>query len=68
MAAAIPFPPSRMDIRCRDRVRVPDGRIGNVVGFYRTKTEMALVKLEDRETCKFVLSELSLANGLPERT
>ena len=61
MAAAIAFPPTRMDIRFRDRVRVPDGRIGNVVGFYRTKTEMALVKLEDRETRKFVLSELSLA-------
>jgi hypothetical protein len=61
MAAATAFPqPTRVDVRCRDRVRVPDGRAGEVVGFYRTRCEMALVRFEDGETRKFVLSELQL--------
>lgn len=50
-----------MDIRFRDHVHVADGRIGKVVGFYRTKTEMALVRFGDGEPCKFLLSELQLA-------
>jgi hypothetical protein len=54
-------PPTRIDIRFGDQVHVPDGRTGNVVGFYRTKTEMALVRFDDGEPCKFVLSELELA-------
>jgi hypothetical protein len=59
MAAAFP-PLSRMDgeIKCHDRVRVPDGRTGNVVGFYRTRSEMALVRFDDGESRKFVLGEL----------
>jgi hypothetical protein len=62
MAATTAFPPQpRVDIRFRDHVNVPDGRTGKVVGFYRTKTEMALVRLDDGESCKFVLSELQLA-------
>jgi hypothetical protein len=58
MAAAIAFPPTHVDIRFRDRVRVPDGRTGRVAGFYRTKTEMALVRFDDGENRKFVLNEL----------
>jgi hypothetical protein len=50
-----------VDIRFRDQVRVPDGRTGDVVGFYRTKTEMALVVLVTGEARKFVLSELELS-------
>jgi hypothetical protein len=62
MAAATVFTaPTRTDIRFHDRVRVPDGHTGKVVGFYRTKTEMALVQLDDGERRKFVLSELELA-------
>ena len=61
MAAITALPSSpRMDIRFHDRVQVPDGRTGEIVGFYRTKTEMALVRLADGESCKFVLSELEL--------
>jgi hypothetical protein len=59
-STALP-PPTRMDIRFRDHVHVADGRIGKVVGFYRTKTEMALVRFGDGEPCKFLLSELQLA-------
>ena len=60
-AATSPAPPGRGDskIRFHDRVRVPDGRIGNVVGFYRTRSEMALVRFGD-ESRKFVLRELEL--------
>jgi len=62
MAATTVFPsPTGMDIRFHDRVRVPDGRTGNVVRFYRTRTEMALVVLVTGEARKFVLSELELA-------
>jgi hypothetical protein len=64
MAAAAAFPPlTRTDgeIKCHDRVRVTDGRAGNVVGFYRTKSEMALVRLDDGESRKFTLTELELA-------
>jgi hypothetical protein len=61
-----PFPPPRTDIRFRDRVRVPGGRIGSVVGFYRTKSEMALVQFDDGERRKFVLRELKpAAQGRP---
>jgi hypothetical protein len=61
LTATAAFPLSaRMSIRFRDPVRVPDGRIGDVVGFYRTKTEMALVQFDDGERRKFVLSELAL--------
>jgi hypothetical protein len=54
-------PPTHMDIRFLDQVHVPDGRTGKVVGFYRQKTEMALVRFDDGEPCKFVLSELQRA-------
>jgi hypothetical protein len=62
MAATTALPPSgRTNIRFRDDVHVPDGRTGKVVGFYRTKTELVLVRFADGEPCKFVLSELQLA-------
>jgi hypothetical protein len=64
MAATTALPqPTRIEsnIRFRDRVRVPDGRTGTVVGFYRTKSEMALVRFDDEESRKFPLSVLELA-------
>ena len=33
------------DVARHDRVRVPDGRIGEVIGFYRTEDEHLLVLL-----------------------
>jgi hypothetical protein len=48
-------------IRFGDRVHVPGGRTGEVVGFYRTKREMALVRFDDGERRRVVLSEVKLA-------
>ena len=63
MASTEGSPPrSRPEIQLADRVRVPDGRAGKVVGFYRTKTEMALVVLDDGERRKVILCELELAD------
>jgi hypothetical protein len=47
--------------RFGDRVRVPDGRAGDVIGFYRTSTEMALVQFDDGESRKIALSMLKRA-------
>jgi len=49
------------EIGFHDRVRVPDGRTGNVIGFYRTTTQTALVLLDAGASCQFLLSELALA-------
>ena len=61
-ATAALAPPTRTaeNVRFRDRVRVPDGRTGTVVGFYRTRSEMALVRCDNGETRKFALSELQV--------
>ncbi len=56
-----PLIPVDREIGFHDRVRVPDGRTGNVIGFYRTATETALVLLDAGESRQFVLSELALA-------
>lgn len=42
--AAYPLPTLDLPaVAPRDRVRVPDGRIGQVIGFYRTDQEAVLV-------------------------
>ena len=42
----------------RDRVRVPDGRIGAVVGFYRRTEEVVLVSFSAGTSVEFLVTEV----------
>lgn len=42
----------------RDQVRVPDGRIGAVVGFYRRKEEAVLVSFSSGSSAEFLVTEV----------
>ena len=59
--AFAPLVPVDEEIGFQDRVVVPDGRTGSVIGFYRADIETALVLLEAGDTRQFILSELALA-------
>ena len=41
-----------------DRVRVPNGREGEVIGFYRRKDESVLVLFSPGESDEFLMSDL----------
>ena len=45
-------------IACHDRVRVPDGRIGEITGFYRRTIESALVSFSAGHSEEFVLTDV----------
>jgi hypothetical protein len=47
-------------IRFHDHVRVPDGRVGKVIGFYRRDVEAVLVKFPSGETGEFLTSEMAI--------
>jgi hypothetical protein len=40
------------------RVRVPDGRVGKVIGFYRRDTDTALVKFAADQCAEFPMSDI----------
>ena len=42
----------------RDRVRVPDGRIGAVAGFYRRTEEVVLVSFSAGTSVEFLVTEV----------
>ena len=42
----------------RDHVRVPDGRIGAVVGFYRRTEEVVLVSFSAGTSGEFLMTEV----------
>jgi hypothetical protein len=44
----------------RDRVRVPDRRIGEVIGFYRGEDDSVLVRLEDGERSRYTRGDVRL--------
>jgi hypothetical protein len=46
LAACAPPAPNVVPIAVGDRVRVPDGRMGRVIGFYRCEDETVLVQLD----------------------
>ena len=54
LADAVPTP----EIRRFDRVRVPDGRVGQMIGFYRAEEDAALVRLDSGDTRKYVRGDL----------
>jgi hypothetical protein len=45
-------------IEAHDSVRVPDGRIGEVVGFYRREVESVLVQFAPGDSGEFLASEV----------
>ena len=48
----------------RDRVRVPDGRVGKVIGFYRDGEEdLVLVHLESGATRRYARADVRLLIG-----
>ncbi len=44
----------------RDRVQTSDGRVGEVIGFYRTEEDLVLVGLEGGECKRFPRGDLRL--------
>jgi hypothetical protein len=58
---AVLLQPPRKDatrIAFHDRVRVPDGRIGEIKGFYRRSVESALVSFPRGGAEEFLISEV----------
>jgi hypothetical protein len=45
-------------VGCHDRVRVPDGRDGEVIGFYRDKVEQMLVQFDTGESRRYLRADL----------
>jgi len=54
LADAVPI----RGVRRSDRVRAPDGRVGEVIGFYRAEEDAALVRLDSGDTRKYVRGDL----------
>jgi hypothetical protein len=45
-------------VACHCRVRVPDGRIGTVIGFYRRDEESVLVSFSSGGSGEFLLTDV----------
>jgi hypothetical protein len=45
-------------VGCHDRVRVPDGRNGEVIGFYRDEVEQMLVRFDTGGSRRYLRSDL----------
>ena len=45
-------------IDTHDRVRVPDGRLGEVIGFYRREQESVLVQFASGGSSEFLASDV----------
>ena len=45
-------------IDAHDRVRVPDGRVGEVIGFYRREQEAVVVQFESGGSGEFPISDV----------
>jgi hypothetical protein len=56
-----PGPNDAASIAPRDRVLLPDGRTGEVIGFYRTADDVVLVRLQNGESRRFVRAYLTRA-------
>ena len=51
-------------VACHDRVCVPDGRIGVVVGFYRREDPSVLVRFSSGECAEFLAAGVERLRGL----
>jgi hypothetical protein len=45
-------------MECHDRVSVPDGRVGEVIGFYRRTSESVLVRFADGASDEFPMERV----------
>ena len=45
-------------IACHDHVRVPDGRVGEIMGFYRRSVESALVSFSGGASEEFLITDV----------
>lgn len=45
-------------VGCHDRVRVPDGRNGEVIGFYRDAVEQMLVRFDTGGSQRYLRADL----------
>lgn len=45
-------------VGCHDRVRVPDGRSGEVIGFYRDEVEHMLVQFDTGGSRRYLPADL----------
>jgi hypothetical protein len=45
-------------IEANDNVRVPDGRIGEVIGFYRRESESVVVLFESGRSSEFLTTDV----------
>jgi hypothetical protein len=46
-------------IDAHDRVRVPDGSVGEVIGFYRRQVETVVVLFSSGKTAEFLTSDVT---------
>lgn len=46
-------------IDAHDRVRVPDGRVGEVIGFYRREDETVLVLFSSGRSAEFLTADVT---------
>jgi hypothetical protein len=46
------------NVQCHDRVSVPDGRVGEVIGFYRRTYESVLVRFADGDSGEFPMERV----------
>ncbi len=53
------------ELALHDRVQVPDGREGDVVGFYRLEDELVLVSFSACDAAKFRASDVELLKAKP---
>ena len=55
------YPPlERSPVAFGDRVRVPDGRTGEVIGFYRRESDSVLVRFGPGDSAEFRTPEVEL--------
>jgi hypothetical protein len=53
------FPPEAEAIDLYDRVRTPDGRVGQVIGFYRRDQVTVVVLFDSGDSGQFLHAQLS---------
>ena len=49
-------------IDAHDRVRVPDGRVGEVIGFYRREYESVVVLFPCGRSAEYLISDVRLSS------
>jgi hypothetical protein len=54
----MPHPALPVKVAPRDLVRIPDGSVGKVIGFYRTDKVAVLVRLDSGDRRQYVPAEL----------